>query len=517
MNISLLSKSICLAAMLAMTSSILTASAGTIIYGRAGDSASLDPADGKSTEDFKLTDSIFDSLVRYKGETTEIEPALAESWEASPDGKSWTFHLRKNVKFHDGTPFNSEAVIFSFERQNNPQSPYYSARFTRWAPKFGTLIKMEPIDEHTVRLDFSQPMPSLLKILPVYTANIVSPTAVQADKDGFASKPVGTGPFKFSRWEKNNFIELVRNDDYWEGPAKSERVVFRVIPENDVRLLALQKGEINVTDDVPFNRMDEVEKDDRLKLSSVRAFGFGGIYLNLEKGPLADVRVRRALAHALNRERMWKVVYFGKGRPANQPIRDGVAEHADDIQPYAYDPEKAKELLKEAGQESGLKLTLVSFNNARPYFPAPADAAAMIKADLAKVGVDVNIEMVTWAAWLERRRNPESYDMILGGWSSSIMDGDGILYPVFHSKFIGTDNMARWKNEEADALMEKARTTMDHETRLELYRETARIIASEVPVIFTAHPVLTIAFTSNVEGLYRKPSDQTALHGVSVK
>jgi len=488
----------------------------TIVYGRGTDSLNLDPGLALSSEDFKVTDWMFEGLVRFKGESTDIEPALAQSWEVTPDGKVWTFKLRPGVKFHDGSPLNAAAVKYSFERQFKKDHPHYSARFARWASKFGDMTGADAIDDMTVRLNFTVAQPALLQNLAIYVGYVVSQAAASANPQGFSTNPSGTGPYKFVRWEKNNLIELARNDAYWGGPAKVERVVVRVIPENDVRLLALQKGEIHLTDDLPFNRLAEVAASSTMAVHTVPAYGFSGIYFNLQSKTVGDVRVRQAINHAINRGRIFNVTFFKQGVSADQALPAGSMGYVKNIPAYAYDPDKAKKLLNDAGVAAGTKVNLLAFANPRPFFPSPTDAVAMVKADLARVGIDLNVNMATWADWIAKRRVGE-FDMCLGGWTASTLDPDGVLYPLFHSHSIGNDNTARMADPTVDKLLVDARQSLDLKERDRLYQQAASRIADLSAVVFLANPLYSLGMRREVEGAFRNPANQVWLHQVSLR
>lgn len=491
-----------------------TVDAQTLVYGRGSDSLTLDPAMATSSEDFKIGDWVFDGLVQFDGATTKIAPGLAESWERSEDGLIWTFHLRQGVTFHDGTPFTAEAVKVSFERQFMEDNPSYSARFVRWSGKLGAMTKVEIVDDYTVNLHFDLPQPALLYNLAIYPAYIASPTAIAEDPEGMIENPVGTGPFKFVRWEKNDLIELVRNDDYWGKVPEFDRLIVRVIPENDVRLLALQKGEIQLTDDVPFNRIKDLQTDRSVEVQTVGAVGFSSVILNVESEPLNDIRVRKAIQMAINRERLFAVTFFGLGQMGQQPMPPGEIGHSDTITTYDYDPEAAKALLAEAGYPDGFELEFLAFNNPRPYLPSPTDGVAIVQADLAAVGIKANVSMATWSDWISRRRAGD-YQITLGGWTASTVDPEGVVYPVFHSAFINRDNSTRIANPELDEVLEKARATYDDEERNALYQRAADILSEEAVMAFLVHPVYSLGLSSKVKGAYRNPANQVYLNDVT--
>jgi peptide/nickel transport system substrate-binding protein len=492
----------------------MPAMADTIIVARGNDSQSLDPAEGTSFEDIKVDDWIFDGLTRFDGDSLEIVPGLAESWEVSDDGLVWTFHLREGVTFHDGTPFNAEAVEFSFERQRDPEHPYYNPRAGRWSAKFGSVEKTTAIDDMTVEIQLSQPEPSMFVNMPFYIGAIVSPTAVMADPEGFRDHPVGTGAFKFVRWEKDNFIELEANPDYYLGAPKAERVVVRTIPDNDVRLLALKKGEVHLIYGVPFAQFDDVESDPDTTLYTAPTLGISMMSMNTEREPFGDVRVRQAMNHAINRDRIFKTVFFGRGDKADQVMPPSWWGHDDSIEGYAYDPEKAKELLAEAGYPDGFETTLLAWTNPRPYLPSPRDVVALVKSDLANVGVDVDIQMMNWGAFREARGTGD-YGMTLGGWISGTLDPHGMVYPLYHSSYIREQDALNWgrlADPELDALLVEAGALYDSEARAPLYAEAQRKIHDSARDVMFAHPITQMAARSNLKDVFIHQSNWVPLY-----
>lgn len=494
------------------------AQAQTLVVARGNDANSLDPAESTSFEAIKVADWTFDGLVRFEGNTHKIVPALAESWKVSDDGLVWTFKLRKGVKFHDGTPLNAAAVEFSLERQRDKNHPQYCNNCRRWSAKFSAIQKTEAVDEYTVRLTLKEPSPALLVNLAFYIGYIVSPTAVKSDPEGFRTKPVGTGPFKFIRWERDNFLEYEANADYYLGKPKVDRLIVRVIPDNEVRLLALKKGEVHLIYGVPFPQFDEVEKDPNLTLHQSPTLGISFMALNTEKKPFDDIRVRKAVNHAINRDRMFKTVFFGRGEIANQVIPSTWWGHSPNATKYEYDPEKAKALLAEAGYADGFKTTLTSWTNPRPYLPAPRDAVSLIKADLARVGIDVEVQTMKWAAFRQSRGKGE-YGMTMGGWISGTLDPDGIVYALFHSRYIREKdslNWTRFRDDKVDSLLSQARAVYDQSKRDPLYQQVADTITANAAAVFFAHPITAIATRSNVKNAFIHDSNWVPLHEVEL-
>jgi len=217
-----------------------------LVFGSSGDASRLDPADVTDGESIQRMDNIFEGLVEYEAGSTEIKPCLAESWDISEDGTEIVFHLRKGVKFHDGTDFNADAVIFSFERQFNPEHPHYQyGEWVYWGIMFTDIIRIEKIDDYTIKLVLKNPNASIMTSLAMFTVCIVSPTNAEKYKEDAFKNPCGTGPFKFVEWVKDDHITLEANEDYWRERPQLDQLIFRVIPDPSARLLALEVGEVH--------------------------------------------------------------------------------------------------------------------------------------------------------------------------------------------------------------------------------------------------------------------------------
>ncbi|HEY1585226.1 MAG TPA: ABC transporter substrate-binding protein, partial [Polyangia bacterium] len=282
----------------------------TVLVGRGADAIALDPARITDSDSSEVTEQIFEHLVRYKQDSPEIEPSLAESWE-SPDGRVWTFHLRKNVRFHDGTPFDADAVVFSFDRQRDPHHPYHQEDFTYWENNFRNIQQIEAVDPYTVRITIERSFAPFLSNLATFPVSIVSPAAVRKWGPEFARHPVGTGPFRFVEWSPGERIMLAANPNYWGGAPKIQHLVFVNIRDPRQRLVALEGGAIDVAENLSPEDLQFVALHPELRLLHVAANNVGYLAMNTTHPPFDDVRVRRAVNYAINKTALVKLIYQG--------------------------------------------------------------------------------------------------------------------------------------------------------------------------------------------------------------
>lgn len=491
-----------------------SSSGGTLVFGRGGDSTSLDPAVTTEGEAFKVTKNIYETLIEFGEQDTEIHPGLAESWEEAPDGLKHTLKLRKGVKFHDGTDFNAEAVVFNFERWkagNKEQFYYYNSQF-------GDVIKeVKAVDEHTVEFTLNRILAPFYKNLAMSPFGIASPAAIEKHGDKFIENPVGTGPFKFKEWKRNDKVTLVKNEDYWEkGLPKLDEVIFRVIPENSARLNALNTGEVDIIDGVNFSDVDAIKGNADLQVFNRPSLNVAYLGLNNERGPMKDKKVRQALNYAVNKQALIDAFYAGAAEPAKNPMPKSVAGYNDEVEGYEYNPEKAKELLKEAGFEDGFEMELWAMPVARPYMPDGKKVAEALQADFAKIGVKAKIVSYEWATYLEKARVGEA-DTFLLGWTGDNGDADNFLYVLLDQDNIDSNNYARYKNQEVHDLFIQAQSTNDQAEREKLYKEAQLLIKEDAPWIPLVHSEPALAGRADVTGFKAHPTGSDLLATVEFK
>ena len=487
----------------------------TLIFGSAGDASRLDPADVTDGESIQRMDNIFEGLVEYKPGSTEIQPALAESWEISDSGLEFTFHLRRGVKFHDGTTFDAYAVEFSFARQYDPDNPFHQfGEWAYWGWMFDYVDHVEVVGPYTVKVYLSEPNASFMTSLAMFTVAIVSPySATLHGADSF-KHPVGTGPFKFVEWVKDDHITLARFEDYWRDPAKLDQVIFRVIPDPSARLIALEKGEIDGMEYPDPDQLQRIKNNPNLQLLSAPGMNVGYLAMNMGEDtpgyqePFGDVRVRRAVNHAINRQEIVTYLYQGTAVVAKNPIPPVMWGYNDSIQDYEYDPGKARDLLAEAGYPNGFETTLWAMPVSRPYMFDPQKIAEAIQSYLLDVGIDADIFQEDWGTYLQDTEAGK-HPMCLLGWSGDNGDPDNFIYVLLDkdATTVGSaGNVAFYRSDELHDINIAARQTYDFEQRVSLYEQAQQIIHRDAPWVPIAHSTQVIAFKHNVHGYVLHPT-----------
>jgi peptide/nickel transport system substrate-binding protein len=472
---------------------------GTFVFGRGADSVGLDPAVVTDGESFRVTRNIYESLVEYKRDSTEIIPGLAEFWVASPNGIEWKFELRRHVKFHDGTPFNAEAVVFNFERWMFEHHPHHKGVFEYWKSMFGGfpgfVKSVRAIDEFTVEFILEKPMAPFLANLAMPMFGIASPTAIKKHGDDYFKNPVGTGAFRFREWRKDDRVVLERNPGYWGEKALLDRVIFRSIVDNSARLLELQAGSIDLMEFLNPDDIPTAKSDPNLQLFLRPSMNVGYLWWNVEKEPFGKLEVRRAIAHAVNKRAIVEKLFGGIGIPATNMLPPSLWGYNDAVLDYEYDPPKARDYLAKAGLPNGFKTTLWAMPNPRPYMPQPTKVAEAIQADLKVVGIETEIVTMDWATYLSKTREGEQ-DMYMLGWTGDNGDPDNFLYWFFGQK----ETRSRYYHTKAAQLTAKAQAIFDQEERARLYRDVQIVLKEDTANIPIAHTTPPLAAKQTVKG-----------------
>ncbi|MEK5331247.1 MULTISPECIES: ABC transporter substrate-binding protein [unclassified Lysinibacillus] len=487
----------------------------TLVYGRGGDSTALDPATVTEGESFKVTVNLYETLINFGDEDVTLHPGLAKSWEASDDGLTYTFQLEEGVKFHDGSDFNAEAVVKNFERwkAGADKFPYFMSQFTMGGEQVIEAITAE--GDYTVVFKLKQPQAPFLKNLAMSPFAIASPTAFEANDDALIDNPVGTGPFKFVKWTRNDSITIEKNPDYRiAGFPKLDKVIFRSIPDNSARLNALNNGEVDVVDGLSPSDKGSIETNGDLQLIERPSMNVGYLGLTVTRPPFDNVKVRQAVNYAIDKQALVDAFYEGLAQPAKNPMPPVIAGYNDDITGYAYDPEKAKALLKEAGYD-GKEIELWAMPVPRPYMPDGQKIAEAIQKNLADVGIPSKIVSFEWATYLEKAQNGEA-DAFLLGWTGDNGDADNFLYTLLDADNIGSNNYTFYDNQELHKLFVAAQTEVNEDKRIELYKQAQTIISEDAPWVPLAHSIPILAASTKVTNYHAHPTGSDRLEAVDM-
>ncbi|MDR7554189.1 MAG: ABC transporter substrate-binding protein [Armatimonadota bacterium] len=467
--------------------------------------------------------NVFDRLVEHDDQLN-IRPGLALSWMPARDGRTWTFKLRQGVRFHDGTPFNADVVVFNVTRAVNPQLRLPAGSFA-WAGVKGA----RRVDEYTVEIFGDQPLAALLNnIADSGLGVIISPQALQRARDPRDFVPVGTGPFKFVSWQPDGDLVLEANRDYWGGPPAIDRLVVRVSPTPSTRVAQLEGGEVDLITQVPLQEIQRLSAIRGIEVAVKPATSWTYIAMNNRKPAFADAQVRRALNHLVDKQTIIDKVLFGVGRPADSPIGSAYRVHKS-VKVYQYDPGLARQLLDQAGwrvgadgvrQKDGQRLAGTLWVPVG-RFAGGAAMAQVIASAFRGVGVDVRVQEVEFGFYLaEARRGPEEsrIELVMAGWGTA--DPDTGLRPVLHSESWPPrgNNIAFYRNPRVDELLDRGAATMDPTGRTAIYHRVQELVMDDAPWLFLTERREAVAWRSHVRGIRFIPSSAGLIdvRGVSV-
>ncbi|MDX5474955.1 MAG: glutathione ABC transporter substrate-binding protein [Bacillaceae bacterium] len=480
---------------------------GNLVFVTASDAPTLDPHGMNDTATTNATTQLFDRLTEYASDGSVV-PSLAESF--SPvDDTTWEFKLRKGVKFHDGTDFTAEAVKMSLERILDPELA---------SPRAVVLNMIEEVkieDDHTVHIVTKYPFAPLPAHLAHNAGSIIAPSAMKEEKDGgkkVDENPIGTGPFVLDEWIRGDEIKFKRFEDFWGDKAVVDTMSFKVVPEQATRTAMLETGEAHVIQ-VGSSDVKRVEALDGVELERVRGTRMDYLGFNMEKAPFDNIKVRQAIAMAVNKNDIVDGILDGQGVAAVGPLAPTVVGNYQGLTPLPYDVEGAKALLAEAGFASGFKTTLYVNEGNRER----ADIAELIQDQLRPLGIDVEIEIIEWGAFLEKTGAGE-HEMFILGWTTVTGDADYGLYALFHSTMFGAPgNRSFYANPKVDELLDFARSEADQAKRDGAYKEISEILVEEAPMVYLQHPDFVYATNKVEEGLFVNFSGTPFFKGVKLK
>jgi dipeptide transport system substrate-binding protein len=511
----------------AATLPLAAAAKGTLVYCSEGSPEGFQPQFFSTGTTFDAVSvPMFNRLVQFEIGTTNIVPGLAESWTVSPDGKTYTFKLRKGVKFHSNAnfkptrDFNADDVLFSWSRMADDANPFHKITAGQTYAYFDDMgmknivDSVQKIDDYTVRFNLKRPEAPFLADMAMDFASILSKeyfdTMMKNGTPNAADAyPIGTGPFEFVSYQKDATIRYKAFDKYWGGRPKIDSLIYSITRDATARYAKLKTGECEVMAFPKPADLAEMQKDPQISVLQKEGLNIGYIAFNVEKKPFDDKRVRQALNMAVDKGAILKAVYQGNGQVAKNPIPPILWSYNNSIKDYAYDPAKAKELLSQAGYPSGFDVELWYLPVTRPYNPDGKRMAEMIQADWEKVGVRTKLITYEWAEYRKRSKTGEQSVMMFG-WSGDNGDPDNFFVPLLGCEAVkGGGNVARWCNKAFEDLIIKAAQTPKQADRAKLYEQAQVIFKEEAPWITVAHSIRFDPVRKDVKG-YKM--DATAHH-----
>jgi peptide/nickel transport system substrate-binding protein len=482
-----------------------TKQGGTLTVVRLSDATKLDPAFITDIPSANIVyQKVYQTLIA-PDKDFKIQPQLAKEWKVVND-TTWEFKLQEGVKFHDGAPFNAEAVKTTFDRILDPKTE------SPQREKFSMIKEVKVVDDYTVQLLLEYPYAPLLSILASQEGSIISPKAIKENPDSLSQHPVGTGPFVFESWKTGQEISLKRNENYWGKKANIDRVVFKVVPEDATRLAMIETGEANINDQVPVTEIERIEASDKMGLYRTEGLAVEYLGFNVKKKPFDDVRVRKAISHAIEREAIIKGVYNNVGTLANVAMSPKVLGYSEKVKAYDYDLNEAKKLLKEAGYEKGLDVTLLTSDRKERI-----NMAEVMQSQLKGIGINVKIQVMEYGAYIDMIDKGE-HEMAIGGWGNATGDGDYNQYNLFHSASQGAaGNTFYYSNPDVDKLIESARKETDEQTRLKLYEEVMQKEIDDAVYVPIRNYEHLAAYSKNVSGFWLNAANYLMIDDVVIK
>lgn len=474
-----------------------------------------------------ISQQLYDRLLQIDADTGELVPALAKSWQVSADGKTYLFTLRDDVQFHrteyfsPSRPLQAEDVVFTFNRIMQRSHPFHHQGGGNY-PFFQSVDWADLVDSVTadtsyqVRFELSRPDSSFLSNIATDFAAILSAEyGAQLVESGQLSRmdshPVGTGPFRFKEYQKDVLIRYYRHRNYWREPAKPEQLVFDIVPNNARRMAKLFTHECDV---VAFPRVAElglISKRADVDVQESTSMNIGFWAFNTAKPPFDQVKVRQALAHAINRDAILQAVYFGHATAADSVLPPTSWAYNPNLTVQQYDPVKAKALLTEAGYPNGFSMDIWAMPVQRLYNPNALKMAELMQADLAQIGVRASIVSYEWNSF-RRKLGAYEHDSVLIGWSADNADPDNFFRPLLScSAALTGSNRANWCDETFDNLISQALLTADQKQRRSYYMAAQQYLAEQMPLLSIAHSQRFQAISSDIKGVRINPYGGIAL------
>jgi len=463
-----------------------------LVFAMGAEAVTLDPQDATDNPSEMVNRHIYDNLVAFTEDMDKV-PQLASDWEVSSDGLTWTFYLQEGVKFHDGTDFNAEAVKSNFERLMDESNNL--ARSSLYSPYIDSI---EVIDDYTAVFHMKLPFGAFLAHLAHGAGAVISPAAVEKYGDELNRNPVGTGPFIFDEWVPGDHIRIVKNEDYWGTKAKLDSVVFKPVSEGASRTMMIESGDVDVAYPLPSTDVERLQGSDDLQVlirPSQRVIYIG---MNCQTAPLDDVRVRQAINYAIDKQAIVDNIMQGLAQVADSPVAPTTSGYVKQ-EPYAYDPDRARELLQEAGVAEG---TTIKLWTPEGRYLMDRQTAEAVQGYLQEVGFNVEFQKWEWGAYLDEvnvNNVPPTWELFLLGWAPSTGDADWVVRPLFQSGH--SSNRALLADPEVDEWIEAQMTAPTEAERMEALDNAQRLIMEKAPWAFLHVMDQTIAAKESVTGI----------------
>jgi dipeptide transport system substrate-binding protein len=509
-------------------------SAKTFVYCSEGSPSAFNPqitTDGTSNNASAHT--VYNRLVDFKYGTTEIKPSLASSWKVSKDKKTYTFNLRKNVKFHSTKyftatrNFNAEDVLFSLNRQKDKKHPFHVVGGGHYeyfnAMDMGRLIKeIKKINDYKIKITLTKPEAPFLANMAMSFMGILSKEYAdklikENKKEDIDNFPIGTGPYVFKSYKKDTLIRFVKNKDFFGNKPKIDKLVFSITPDPSVRYQKLKTGECHLIIEPAPADVASMKNNIKLKVLEGAGLNVGYLAMNVKKKPFDNVYVRQAINLALNRQAYIDAIYLGNAKIAKNPLPPTIWSYDKNIKPFQFNIKKAKALLKKAGLAKGFTTELWTLPVTRPYNPNGKKMGEMMQADLAKVGIKVKLISYDWPTYLAKSRKGE-HTMIQLGWTGDNGDPDNFLNVLLGCTSVGAgSNVSKWCNKDFNKLITQAKTITNLKKRTKLYQKAQRIFRKEVPWAPIAHSTIYRAMSKNVTGYKIDPLGGDIFREVDIK
>lgn len=472
---------------------------------------SLDPHDSDQNLDFSGFSTMYEGLFEFN-QDMELEPVLATDYEESDDGTLYTFDLREDVEFHDGSDFDAEAAKANIDRLADSDNQLTKHSLV-------SMVKnTEATDTYELEIELEKPYSSFINNLAHPSLKMISPDALDEYGNDISKHPIGTGPFKFDEWEEGEHLKIDKFDDYWEEDLpKVDNITFKSVPEDQSRVNMLKTGEVDFIFPIPSNLAEDTDGEDGIDVESDTSVITWYLSMNMNKEPFDNPKVREAINYAIDKDAFLEVSQEGFGEVATSPIAPDV-EYYEEQDIYNHDPEKAKELLAEAGYEEGFETKIWGAND-----PERIKTMEFLQAQLAEVGIEAEVDSMESGVLDDKINSVEDgenkeQDMYFAGWSPSNGTAEGLIEPLFKGDQIPPDgnNTAFYDDDEVNDLIEKAMYEEDEEISEQKFKEAQEKIWNDVPAAFLAYDATISAKRDYVEGIFYKPDGSISVKDAEI-